>query len=73
MSDFSPKTGMTDIEIAETVDAILAEATLEEKVAMMSGQGFFQAMAEDGMRWGGRPYRAGGGLERLGVPALYFT
>ncbi|MEM7728734.1 MAG: glycoside hydrolase family 3 C-terminal domain-containing protein [Pseudomonadota bacterium] len=73
MSDFSPKTGMTEEEIGATVYLILAEATLEEKVAMMSGQGFFQAMAEDGMRWGGRPYRAGGGLERLGVPALYFT
>ncbi|MGB3455985.1 MAG: glycoside hydrolase family 3 C-terminal domain-containing protein [Litorimonas sp.] len=73
MSDFSPKPGMTDAQIGEAIDAILAEATLEEKVAMMSGQGFFQAMAEDGMRWGGRPYRAGGGLERLGVPALYFT
>ncbi|MEL7113576.1 MAG: glycoside hydrolase family 3 C-terminal domain-containing protein, partial [Pseudomonadota bacterium] len=55
------------------ITAILAEASLEEKVAMMSGRGFFQAMQEDGMRWGGRPYRAGGGCERLGVPAFYFT
>ncbi|MEL6686177.1 MAG: glycoside hydrolase family 3 C-terminal domain-containing protein [Pseudomonadota bacterium] len=73
MIDLSPRQGMTEGEIAETIQAILREATLEEKVAMMSGKGFFQAMAEDQMRWGGRPYRAGGGCERLGVPALYFT
>lgn len=73
MTDYAPRKGMSEAEIAETVEAILAEATLEEKVAMMSGKGFFQAMQEDGMRWGGRPYRAGGGCERLGVPALYFT
>ena len=64
---------MSETEIAETVEAILGEATLEEKVAMMSGKGFLEAMKEDGMRWGARPYRAGAGCERLGVPALYFT
>ena len=69
----APRTGMTESEITATVEAILEEATLEEKVAMMSGRGFFEAMQEDGMRWGGRPYRAGAGCERLGVPALYFT
>lgn len=73
MTNYSPQKGRTESEIAATVEQILAEATLEEKVAMMSGRGFFQAMAEDGMRFGARPYRAGGGCERLGVPALYFT
>ena len=73
MTDFSPRKGMTDLEIDDTIEAILAEATLEEKVAMMSGQGFFQAMAEDDRVWCARPYRAGGGIERLNVPALYFT
>ncbi|MEM7492675.1 MAG: glycoside hydrolase family 3 N-terminal domain-containing protein, partial [Pseudomonadota bacterium] len=73
MTEFTPQKGMTDADIAETVEAILRETTLEEKVAMMSGKGFFEAMKEDGMRWGGRPYRAGGGCERLGVPTLYFT
>lgn len=72
-TDFAPRKGMTNAEIAETVEAILAEATLEEKVAMMSGRGFFRAMKEDKGVWGARPYRAGGGCERLGVPAFYFT
>lgn len=56
-----------------TVDRILGEATLPEKVGMMSGKGFFRAFAEDGKVWGARPYRAGGGIERLDVPALWFT
>lgn len=59
--------------IAAQVERILADATLAEKVAMMSGKGFFKAFAEDGRVWAARPYRAGGGLERLGVPALWFT
>ncbi len=70
---FPPQKGMTDAGISATVDAILSHATLEEKVAMMSGCGFIEAFVADDMRWGGRPYRAGGGCERLGVPALYFT
>ncbi len=51
----------------------LAAATLEEKVGMMSGRGFFAAFGEDGGVWGARPYRAGGGIERLGIEPLYFT
>jgi beta-glucosidase len=73
MPDYSPRKGMSEKEIAATVDAILAEQSLEEKVAMMSGSGFFQAMIEDRMRWSARPYRAGAGCDRLGVPALYFS
>jgi beta-glucosidase len=73
LSELSPRKGMTASEIAETIDAILSETTLEEKVAMMSGKGFFQAMKEDGRVWAARPYRAGGGVDRLNVPALYFT
>ncbi len=72
-TDYSPKKGMSDAEIDGLVSAILSAATLEEKVGMMSGRGFFKAMKEDKMRWGARPYRAGGGIERLGVPALWFT
>ncbi|MFM9861976.1 MAG: beta-glucosidase [Micropepsaceae bacterium] len=71
--NLAPREGMTEQDIATTVDAILREATLEEKVAMMSGRGFFKQFSESGNRWGGNPYRAGGGCERLGVPALYFT
>ncbi len=60
-------------EIEATVEAILSEATLAEKVGMMSGHGFFEAFREDGGRFGARPYRAGGGIERLGVPSFWFT
>jgi beta-glucosidase len=73
VTNYAPRTGMSEAEIRETVEAILTEATLEEKVGMMSGKGFFQAYAEDKGVWGARPYRAGGGIERLGVPTLYFT
>ncbi|MBP6015048.1 MAG: glycoside hydrolase family 3 C-terminal domain-containing protein [Alphaproteobacteria bacterium] len=73
MKTLSPRKGMTEAEIAATVESILREATLEEKVEMMSGKGFFKQFSESGNRWGGNPYRAGGGCERLGVPALYFT
>lgn len=68
-----PARANPDDAIAAEVERILAEATLAEKVAMMSGKGFFKAFADDGRVWAARPYRAGGGLERLGVPALWFT
>jgi beta-glucosidase len=55
------------------VDDVLAQANLSEKVGMMSGTGFFKAFVDDGKVWGARPYRAGGGIERLDVPALWFT
>jgi beta-glucosidase len=73
LDDYAPRKGMTPAEIAVTIDRILAEATLAEKVGMMSGKGFFKAFREDGGRFGARPYRAGGGIERLGVPAFWFT
>lgn len=73
MTDFAPRRGMAPDEIDRTVASIVAACTLDEKVAMMSGKGFFRAMKEDGMVWGARPYRAGAFNERLGVPALYFT
>lgn len=71
--DLSPEKGASEEEIAIRVERILALATLEEKVAMMSGHGFFRIFEEDDKRWGSRPYRAGAGCERLGVPALLFT
>ena len=73
MTEHSPEKGMSPSERSKLIDTILRQATLEEKVAMMSGHGFFAAMTEDGREWCARPYRAGGGIERLGVPALYFT
>lgn len=71
--DFSPRKGMTEAQISAMVTRILEAATLEEKVAMMSGRGFFAWMQESGGRLGSHPYRAGGGCERLAVPAFYFT
>ena len=73
MADLTPRKGMTEEEIGGTVEAILNAADLDEKIAMMSGRGFYQAFAEDNKVWGARPYRAGGGCERLDVPAFYFT
>jgi beta-glucosidase len=61
------------IEFEQRADETLADATLAEKVGMMSGEGFFAAYAEDGGIWGARPYRAGSGVERLGIEPLYFT
>lgn len=72
-SDFMPSKGASSHEIAVQIDRVLAELTLAEKVEMMSGRGFFEALAEDERVWGARPYRAGGGVERLGIPPLLFT
>jgi beta-glucosidase len=73
MPDYAPRKSMTSEEIADLVDTILVEATLAEKVGMLSGHGFFKAFVEDDRVWAARPYRAGGGIDRLGVPALWFT
>ena len=73
MADFAPAKGMTAAEQAALIDSILAEATLAEKVGMMSGRGFFAGYKADGGVWAARPYRAGGGIDRLGVPAFWFT
>lgn len=73
MTDYAPREGMTETEIDAAVSRVVRDATLEEKVAMMAGQGFYKAFKASGGRWGSEAYRAGGGCERLGVPALYFT
>ena len=73
MPNLSPRKGMSETEIATTIAAILHEATLDEKVAMMSGKGFFKLYQESGRRWGAAPYPAGSGCERLGLAPLYFT
>lgn len=73
MTEFVPRKGMTQDEIAATVEAIIAAATLAEKVGMMSGKGFFAQFGASGGVWAANAYRAGGGIERLGVPALYFS
>ena len=73
MAQFSPTKGMSETAIEGVIDGILSEATLAEKIAMMSGKGFYEQYRASGKLWGSDPYRAGGGIERLGVPALYFT
>ena len=73
MSDFAPVSGMDDPAIEAMIDRVLAEANLSEKVGMMSGRGFFKAFRGSGNRWGGSPYRAGGGIERLGIEPFFFT
>ena len=73
MPDFSPKKGVSRAGIEMQIDAILMEATLDEKIGMMSGKGFFAAYKEDGGLWAARPYRAGGGIERLAIEPFYFT
>lgn len=73
MTDLAPRKGLTAAQIESRVDAILAEATVEEKVAMMSGAGFFSLYTASGKRWGADPYPAGSGCARLDVPPLYFT
>jgi len=73
MTNLAPQKGLTKEQIAALVGDIIQQASLEEKVAMMSGHGFFkQYKAMDGL-WGAEPYRAGAGCERLAVPALWFT
>jgi beta-glucosidase len=71
--DFSPQKGWDAAQIDAAIEGILTHATLAEKVAMMSGHGFFKQFKESGRLWGASPYQAGAGCERLGVPALYFT
>jgi beta-glucosidase len=73
MIDYAPRKGMSEAEIQTMINAVLAKANLEEKIGMMSGKGFFAAYMEDNRLWGSRPYRAGGGVDRLGIEPLYFT
>jgi beta-glucosidase len=70
---YAPEKGLSAAEIDARVDAVLAETTLEEKTKMMSGAGFFRLYAESNKHWGAHPYPAGGGVERLDIPPLYFT
>jgi beta-glucosidase len=64
--------GATRAERERRIDALLAELTLAEKVAMLSGHGFFRQIAADGGRYCASLYHIGAGNERLGVPRLLF-
>ncbi|MAE96635.1 MAG: glycosyl hydrolase [Deltaproteobacteria bacterium] len=65
--------GATRQEQEECIEALLGELLLEEKVAMLSGHGFMEQIAEDGGRYCARPYHIGAGNERLGIPPLLFN
>ena len=64
--------GATDSEIEEIVAGVVGELSLEEKVYMMSGHGFFAQMKKS-RAYCDEPYRIGGGNERLGIPSLRFA
>ena len=69
----SDETGCQDsIFQSMTIGEIIARLTLEEKVAMMSGSGFYSIHAES-KKWGAKPYPAGGANECGGpfVAALW--
>ena len=55
-----------------TPEDILMALSLEEKVSMMSGSGFYRIHAE-AKKWGATPYPAGGANERLGIDGLKFS
>ncbi|GGB61701.1 beta-glucosidase family protein [Henriciella pelagia] len=69
----SDETGCQDsIFQSMTIGEIIARLTLEEKIAMMSGSGFYSIHAES-KKWGAKPYPAGGANERLGIEGLKFS
>jgi beta-glucosidase len=71
--DLSPRKGMGPAEIDAVIARFLGEATLSEKVAMVSGKGFFKLYKASGKRWGADPYPAGSGSPRFAILPLYFT
>lgn len=66
-----PPKGASLADIEAAIDRVLAEATLAEKVGMLSGHGTFAMFREDGI-WAKRPYPGGSGIERLGIPVFWF-
>ncbi len=56
----------------DNIDDIIQAMTLNEKVAMLSGSGFYLLHTQHDA-WGASPYPAGGGCERLGIPPLQFS
>jgi beta-glucosidase len=64
--------GASPEEQERRIDELLTELSLEEKVFMLSGHGFFQQLARDGGRYCGELHHVGGGNERLGIPPLLF-
>lgn len=54
------------------IEELLKELTLEEKVSMLSGHGFFEHIRQDGGRYCAHLYAIGAGIERLGIPPFLF-
>lgn len=59
-------------QLEARIDELVAGLTLEEKVSMLSGHGFFEQIARDGGRYCASLYHVAGGNERLGIPKLLF-
>jgi beta-glucosidase len=68
-----PEKGASQEQINAHIAYLLGEMSLDEKVYMMSGHGFFAQYLAGNKVWAADPYQAGGGCERLGVPAFFFT
>ena len=64
--------GATRQQQEETIEEILGALSLDEKIAMLSGHGFFEQIQADGGRYCASLYPIGAGNERLGVPPLLF-
>ena len=64
--------GATPQQQEARISQLLGELSLEEKIAMLSGHGFMQQIAEDGGRYCARLYHVGAGNPRLGIPPLLF-
>ncbi len=71
MDELPPNASREAIE--EFVSECIERLSLEEKVYMMSGHGFFERYLADGGAYNRSLYQTGGGNERLGLPALWFT
>ena len=59
-------------EHAMDIDDTVSKLTLEEKIAMMSGSGFYRIHTES-KKWGAKPYPAGAANERLGIEGFKFS
>ena len=64
--------GATPNEIEARIEELVAELSLEEKIPMLSGHGFFEQIAADEGRYCAHLYHIGAGNERLGIPPLLF-
>jgi len=64
--------GATEREQKARIEELVGELTLEEKIPMLSGHGFFKQIAEDEGRYCASLYHIGAGNVRLDIPPLLF-